>query len=190
MRKIGDWEFIDHGVDGAQYFPGCGCANTQYEYCATGCGSTPAEAVDDLLESVAQDDFETEGMEKAILADCGLAEFPDTDCCSECEYSECDDDDEKDAACQECELNYYVSLRWNDADADPTEPDEDAGDIVIGQDDTSAYQYGKCIVRVDEPDELRPAIKAHMEAAEFWPNVWTVSDHGNACLITPDVMAQ
>lgn len=190
MRKIGDFELVDHGVDGEQYFQGCGTSYTPFEHCATGCGDSAAEAVDDMLESVAQDDFETEGMEKRIMDDLGLTEFPAGDCCGECEYGDSDDSDdsdEKDAACAECEMHYYVSLRWNadEADEDPQEPGEE--DIVIGHDDKTAFYAGKCVVRVDDSDDLRPAIKAWMEEHKCWPDVWTVSDHGNALCVSADV---
>ena len=115
MSTIGEFEVVDHGVDGEQYFPGCGVSCTGFEFCATGCGDSPAEAIDDVLESVAQGDFETDGMEKRILADLGLTEFPAGDCCAECEFGDSDDSDEKDAACGACALHYYVSLRWNPA---------------------------------------------------------------------------
>lgn len=95
-HKIGQFELIDHGIDGSQYFQGCGTAFTSYDHVTTGCGDTPAEAFDDLMEMVAQyatpnglpttvvvdgedrvngaayDDFDMEGLEKRILRDAGV----------------------------------------------------------------------------------------------------------------------
>lgn len=72
-------------------------------------------------------------------------------------------------------------------------PSEEAGDIVIGQDDRSAYQYGKEIARVSQADKdidsdaLYRAIVDHMEEDQFWPDVWWISDHGNPNCITAEV---
>lgn len=52
--KIGEFELIDHGIDGSQYFPGCGTTFTRFNHVATGCGDNPSEALDDLIEMVSQ----------------------------------------------------------------------------------------------------------------------------------------
>ena len=67
MKTISEFEIVDHGIEHEQYFQGCGISCTEYEGVATGCGDNYAEAVDDALESLAQQDWETEGMEKRIL---------------------------------------------------------------------------------------------------------------------------
>jgi hypothetical protein len=36
---------------------------------------------------------------------------------------------------------------------------------------------------VGPDDDHIAALKAHMEEAQFWPNAWFVSDHGNAHLM-------
>jgi hypothetical protein len=61
-------------------------------------------------------------------------------------------------------------------------------DIVIGQDDRSAYFAGKKIITVKDPEELRPAIKAWMDKEQWFPDVWVISDHGNSLNVTEDVM--
>lgn len=71
-KTIVEFELVDHGIEHEQYFQGCGLAFTDYEDIATGCGDNPAEAIDDALESLACNGWETEGMEKGILAQ----EFP------------------------------------------------------------------------------------------------------------------
>lgn len=37
---------------------------------------------------------------------------------------------------------------------------------------------------VPEGEEWEDVVRAHMEAEGFFPDVWFVSDHGNAHLIT------
>jgi hypothetical protein len=68
-KTIVEFEVRDHGIEHEQYFQGCGLAFTEFEDVATGMGDNPAEAIDDALESLAQQGWETEGMEKRILAD-------------------------------------------------------------------------------------------------------------------------
>lgn len=68
MKPIVEFELVDHGIEHEQYFQGCGVSCTQFESVATGIGDNPAEAIDDALESLAQQDYETEDMEMRILA--------------------------------------------------------------------------------------------------------------------------
>jgi hypothetical protein len=56
------------------------------------------------------------------------------------------------------------------------EPEE--GDIVT-TDHEHWYQDGKLVVTGDEND-----VREYMDDERFWPNVWFISDHGNAHLIT------
>jgi hypothetical protein len=67
-KTIVEFELVDHGIEHEQYFQGCGLAFTTYTDVATGIGSNAAEAIDDALESLAQNDWDVEGMEKRILA--------------------------------------------------------------------------------------------------------------------------
>ena len=69
MKTIVEFQLLDHGIENSSYFQGCGVACTSFEDVATGIGNNAAEAVDDALESLAQRDWETEGMEKRILAE-------------------------------------------------------------------------------------------------------------------------
>jgi hypothetical protein len=59
-------------------------------------------------------------------------------------------------------------------------PDE--GDYVT-EDHTHFYQYGKLAVVVSEGQRWAHKLKAHMDRERFWPDVWWLSDHGNAHLI-------
>ncbi len=56
MSKITSFQVVDHGIEHAQYFQGCGTAFTEYDECVTGCGNDFSEALDDALESIAQSD--------------------------------------------------------------------------------------------------------------------------------------
>ena len=76
MRAIQAFEVINHGVEHEQYFPGCGLSHTPYEAIATGCGDSFAEAVADALAGLAQQGWETEGMEKRICAALGRRKLP------------------------------------------------------------------------------------------------------------------
>jgi hypothetical protein len=67
-KTIVEFEMVDHGIEHSQYFRGCGLSHTDFEGIATGCGNDPAEAIDDALEGLAQQDWDVEGMEKRILA--------------------------------------------------------------------------------------------------------------------------
>lgn len=62
-------------------------------------------------------------------------------------------------------------------------------DDYVTYDHIHFYQYGKLAVTIpmeDEfnPEDWRPYIKQHMEDNQFFPNVWWVSDHGNANLLS------
>lgn len=69
MKTIEDYDIVDHGIENSQYFQGCGIFLTEFTGIATGCGNDPAEAIDDALESLAQQGWDVEGMEKRILKD-------------------------------------------------------------------------------------------------------------------------
>jgi hypothetical protein len=93
--KVTDFEVVDHGIDGSQYFQGCGVALTRYEHVATGCGDNFREALDDCLEMMAQSD-DIANLESLIVADIdayGKESVPED---SEDTY-------------------YYVSIRYNTA---------------------------------------------------------------------------
>lgn len=114
MKPVIDYELIDHGIEHSQYFQGCGTTFTDFDECVTGIGSDPAEAIGDALEQLAQDDWETEELEKRILADEGWTEFPT--------YPSVEDylreenpaewvDENGEIKWDDCELHYHVSIR-------------------------------------------------------------------------------
>jgi hypothetical protein len=62
-KQVQAYEILDHGIDYSQYFPGCGTSLTEFTDVATGIGSNYAEALDDALESLAQNDWDTSTIE-------------------------------------------------------------------------------------------------------------------------------
>ncbi len=105
------YQLINHGIDHSQYFQGCGVSFTSFEDCATGCGDNFAEALDDCLESIAQNDSDlAQRIEDAICADEVAKPWPTTPS-ADAEFRTANDlseDDETD----DCEMYYYVSIRY------------------------------------------------------------------------------
>lgn len=58
MKKVKEYEVIDHGFDAEQYFTGCGKAYTDFDAVQTGIGETAQEAFEDALDCLAQDDWD------------------------------------------------------------------------------------------------------------------------------------
>lgn len=65
MKTVTKFQIIDHGVEHAQYFQGCGLSFTDYNDVATGCGSTPKEALDDAIDSLAQNGWDCEAVDQS-----------------------------------------------------------------------------------------------------------------------------
>jgi len=100
MKKIEKYQILDHGVDHAQYFRGCGTTFTEFQDVATGVGDTAAEALEDALESLAQCDWDTSTITETL--------DDEESVCDVCEH---DRDDRDPDECDGCELHYYVSVR-------------------------------------------------------------------------------
>jgi hypothetical protein len=100
-KQIGDFELIDHGIEDAQYFQGCGVAFTNFAHVVTGIGDNPAAAIDDCLDQIAQAGFDTEDMLTRIKAQEGLEALPTT-LDVQAIYGNNED------------IYYYVSIRWNE----------------------------------------------------------------------------
>ena len=58
MKPIKEYEIVDHGFDGEQYFQGCGVAFSDFDDVATGMGDTAREAFDDALDNLAENDWD------------------------------------------------------------------------------------------------------------------------------------
>ena len=66
MKNVLSFEVINHGVENSQYFQGCGIAYTSFEDVATGIGDSPFEALEDALESLAQNDWDVSGIKNEL----------------------------------------------------------------------------------------------------------------------------
>ena len=127
MKTITCFEIVDHGINHAQYFQGCGVSHSKFTEVATGCGDNPAEALADALEMLAQDGWDVSKVEASaegvaylkaekpsasdevreqLVADTPIE--PDE---SEEDYSVRIDDLLSDC---ESELYYYLSVRVTD----------------------------------------------------------------------------
>ena len=117
--EITDYEIVDHGVEGSQYFQGCGVALTDYEFVATGNGDNFAEAIDEALEYMSQGEecsgVDFKGLEARMLADEGLTEWP-TEPSAMAVARKANgvmSDEEWEELMGECDTYYYVSVRYN-----------------------------------------------------------------------------
>lgn len=105
MRLVSEIELVDYGVDNAQYFQGHGVSYTEYQHSALGVGDTFADAIENALEQLACDDFDSNAAEAMLKAEHGLEVWPET--INAHDGHNCEDDDA-------CEMHYYVGLRWNE----------------------------------------------------------------------------
>jgi hypothetical protein len=67
---------------------------------------------------------------------------------------------------------------------------EEGEDQWPGEEDITTEDYQKwyqdhaCILETEsDPNDWVPKLKTHMEREKFFPNVWHISDHGNADVI-------
>lgn len=65
----------------------------------------------------------------------------------------------------------------------PEEPQEPGEDDLTTSDHIHVYQYGKLVLET-MPETFEADVQAFMDREQFWPNVWFISDHGNAHLLT------
>ncbi len=67
MKKILEYEIVDHGVEHEQYFQGCGVVFTKFDDVATGLGNSPREALENALEDLIQCGYEiSEDLENEV----------------------------------------------------------------------------------------------------------------------------
>lgn len=64
-HHIEEFEIISHGVEHSQYFQGCGVSFTPYTDVATGIGMTEKEALNDALDSLAQNGWYVSAIESS-----------------------------------------------------------------------------------------------------------------------------
>lgn len=84
--------------------------------------------------------------------------------------------------------NFWNSYRDEDAEAtDPNMDDEPEGpdkDDITTTDHVHFYYHGRIVFEIDENEpHFNKALRGSLAALQFWPNVWFISDHGNAHLI-------
>lgn len=97
MRPIKAFEIVDHGVDHAQYFQGCGVAFTDFDFVTTGAGENAREAFEDAVEQLACCDWD---VDKLPTRPRGIRKSDTVD------HSDCDNGGD-----DYCETYYYVSVR-------------------------------------------------------------------------------
>jgi hypothetical protein len=88
------------------------------------------------------------------------------------------------------EVNFYeIAKNWIEEVADDILADEiaemaddeqPAEDDITTEDHKNFYQNGKLVLELDEDADHIAALKEYMEKEQFYPNVWFISDHGNA----------
>jgi hypothetical protein len=66
MKKVTEYQIVDHGFESPDYFQGCGTAYTEFDDVATGCGDTAKAAFDDALENLAQSDWDVSRIKNNI----------------------------------------------------------------------------------------------------------------------------
>lgn len=100
------FQVVDHGEDGSQYFPGCGIIGTDYEDVATGVGDTATEALDDALDSMAQNDVRPSKLQEFEMRNHWLTQPSDKSAFASLDHSKCGEDHETD------DWQHYVSIRY------------------------------------------------------------------------------
>jgi hypothetical protein len=68
------------------------------------------------------------------------------------------------------------------------EPDEPQEEDLVTDDHRQFFRFGmsdcRPVVQVPEAEDWRIHVKAYMNRTMYWPNVWFISDHGNAHLLS------
>jgi hypothetical protein len=79
---------------------------------------------------------------------------------------------------------YLAETYGDDLDLDLDDDDEPQEEDITTSDYRTFYYCGKAIVVIDTDDSWEAAVGAWCKAHGYFPNVWAISDHGNACLIS------
>ena len=66
MKKLIDFEIVNHGPEYSDYFQGCGTAFTKYDMAVTGIGDNAKAAYDDAVEQLYQMDIEPASLDRKI----------------------------------------------------------------------------------------------------------------------------
>ena len=104
--NLTDYEIIRHGVDGSQYFQGCGTCYTSFDNVQTGIGRTEKEAFEDALECIATSESFADGTFERLEREADESE--DWDERDVQEVIGASDEDMEDSECY-----WHVSIRYN-----------------------------------------------------------------------------
>ncbi len=77
---------------------------------------------------------------------------------------------------------------WDRIFSEVEEASGPSEDDLVTEDHTHVYQSGRLVLETS-PDTFESDVAAYMERSKYWPNVWFISDHGNAHLLTIEVSA-
>ena len=88
------------------------------------------------------------------------------------------DYEEAEQEARDTEVNFWTKCGDVEYEVEMISDEPLEGDITT-EDHEHWYSYGKLVVEGDEHD-----VRAYMEKSKFWPDVWWISDHGNAHRIT------
>lgn len=89
------------------------------------------------------------------------------------------------------EDNDSLGIGWAECNVGEDEDEEEEflepeeGDLTSSN-GTDWYQYGKKVLTIGIDDDRDAELLAFMDKEKFWPNCWSISDHGNAHLISFD----
>jgi len=102
MKRITEYEILDHGVDHSQYFRGCGVSFTKYDDVATGHGRSLYEALENALDELQGRGYEIES-NIDLVDECANANDNDD---VKRSFSDTGEEEQEDH-----ELYYYASIR-------------------------------------------------------------------------------
>lgn len=81
-----------------------------------------------------------------------------------------------------------LTVSHDDDDDTPCEGDYVLSDTgPLGSKTLVCVVGGKTLGTYDDFDSAMQDIRLDMERGKFWPNVWTMSDHGNLSLVTDEL---
>lgn len=90
-------------------------------------------------------------------------------------------------------IEYYDETERDKLSADWQAIEDDAMEAQGPQDDDyttedfCTFRQGKREIEVPDGEEWQDVIRADMDTQNCWPNVWSISDHGNVGLLSLEV---
>ena len=83
---------------------------------------------------------------------------------------------------------YSVTITKGPDYGEVDEPDEPQEEDLVTEDHQRFFRFGmndrRPVVQVPEDEDWRIHVKAYVDRTMYWPNVWFISDHGNAHLLS------